>query len=30
MEKETYDRIWDNIVMPIYDNISNITIINIK
>ena len=23
MEKETYDRIWDNIVMPIYDNISN-------
>lgn len=23
MEKETYDRIWDNIVIPIYDNISN-------
>lgn len=23
MEKETYDRIWKNIVIPIYDNINN-------
>jgi len=23
MEKETYDRIWNNIVLPIYSNISN-------
>ena len=23
MEKETYDRIWNNIIVPIYTNISN-------
>ena len=23
MEKETYDRIWNNIIAPIYTNISN-------
>lgn len=23
MEKETYDRIWNNVIVPIYTNISN-------